>query len=311
MRLSLPLRIRDFLLDLDQWVYAVAAYDNEERAGCLLRYVPDPAGDRVDPRGRRYRKVGFEEGYHILRDRKPEYLDLLHRVPYEQISRILKPELESLRVQNEEPRVKAIADQLALVPGTYGCSGSRLCGLAHAGSDIDMVVYGRPWFTAQLHLQQAVAEGRVEDLDEDLWQRIYAKRNPSIPYPVFRLHEERKGNRGRIGSTYFDLLYARSYDDLASALPSGKGVVLGKGTAEGVVIDDRLAFDAPAIYPLEGAAVDKVLSFTHTYTGQVRTGEILQAKGVIEQHGDERWLVVGTTREAKGEYIVSSTLLEA
>ena len=311
MRLSLPLRIRDFLLDLDQWVYAVAAYDNEERAGCLLRYVPDPVGDRVDPLGRRYRKVGFEEGYQILRDRKPEYLDLLHRVPYEQISRILKPELESLRVQNEEPRVKAIADQLALVPGTYGCSGSRLCGLAHAGSDIDMVVYGRPWFTAQLHLQQAVAEGRVEDLDEDLWQRIYAKRNPSIPYPVFRLHEERKGNRGRIGSTYFDLLYARSYDDLASTLPSGKGVVLGKGTAEGVVIDDRLAFDAPAIYPLEGAAVDKVLSFTHTYTGQVRTGEILQAKGVIEQHGDERWLVVGTTREAKGEYIVSSTLLEA
>lgn len=311
MRLSLPLRIRDFLLDLDQWVYAVAAYDNEERAGCLLRYVPDPVGDRVDPRGRRYRKVGFEEGYQILRDRKPEYLDLLHRVPYDQISRILKPELESLRVQKEEPRVKAIADQLALVPGTYGCSGSRLCGLAHAGSDIDLVVYGRPWFTAQQHLQQAVAEGRVEDLDEDLWQRIYAKRNPSIPYPVFRLHEERKWNRGRIGSTYFDLLYARSYDDLASALPSGKGVVLGKGTAEGVVIDDRLAFDAPAIYPLEGAAVDKVLSFTHTYTGQVRAGETLQAKGVIEQHGDERWLVVGTTREAKGEYIVSSTLLEA
>lgn len=310
MRLSLPLRIRDFLLDLDLWVYAVAAYDNEERAGCLLRYVPDPAGDRVDQEGRRYRKVGFEEGYQLLSDRKPEFLDLLHRVPYDQVSRILKPELECLRVEREEPRVKAIADQLALVPGTYGCSGSRLCGLANAGSDIDLVVYGRAWFTAQQHLQQAVAEGRVGDLDEDLWQRIYAKRNPSIPYPVFRLHEERKWNRGRIGSTYFDLLYARSYDALTSALPSGKGTVLGKGTVEGVVTDDRLAFDAPAIYPLEGAAVDKVLSFTHTYTGQVRRGETLQAKGVIEQHGDERWLVVGTTREAKGEYIVSLTLLE-
>ncbi len=310
MRLNLPLRIRDFLLDLDRWVYAVAAYDNGERAGCLLRYVPDPAGDRVDPEGRRYRKVGFEEGYQLLRDNKPEFLDLLHRVPYDQVSRILKPELECPRVEREEPRVKTIAEQLALVPGTYGCSGSRLCGLANAGSDIDLVVYGPAWFSAQQRLQQAVAEGRVEDLDEDLWQRIYAKRNPSIPYPVFRLHEERKWNRGRIGGTYFDLLYARSYDDLASALPSGKGTVLGKGTVEGVVTDDRLAFDAPAVYPLEGAAVDKVLSFTHTYTGQVRAGETLQAKGVIEQHGDEQWLVVGTTREAKGEYIVSSTLLE-
>jgi uncharacterized protein len=311
MRLSRPLRIRDFVLDLDRWIYAVAAYDNEERAGCLLRYVPDPAGDRVDAGGRRYRKVGFEEGYELLRDSKPEYVDLLHRVPYDEISQILKPELECPRVQAEEPRVKAIADQLALVPGTYGCSGSRLCGLANDQSDIDLVVYGAAWFTAQQHLQQVVKEGRVADLDEDLWQRIYAKRNPSIPYPVFRLHEERKWNRGQIGGTYFDLLYARSYEDLASALPSGKGTVLGKGTVEGVVTDDRLAFDAPAVYPLEGAKVDKVLSFTHTYTGQVRSGEILQAKGVLEQHGDDVWLVVGTTREAKGEYILSRTLLEA
>jgi predicted nucleotidyltransferase len=311
MRLNLPLRIRDFLLDLDRWIYAVAAYDNEERAGCLLRYVPDPAGDRVDPDGRRYRKVGFEEGYELLRDNKPEFLDLLHRVPYDQISGILKPELECKRVEREEPRMKAIADQLALVPGMYGCSGSRLCGLANAQSDIDLVVYGPAWFTAQQHLQQAIAEGRIQDLDEELWQRVYAKRNPSISYPVFRVHEERKWNRGRIGGTYFDLLYARSYDDLAAALPSGKGAVLGKETVEGVVTDDRLAFDAPAIYPLEGATVDKVLSFTHTYTGQVRAGETLRAKGVVEQHGDERWLVVGTTREAKGEYIISLSLLEA
>jgi hypothetical protein len=29
-----------------------------------------------------------------------------------------------------------------------------------------------------------------------------------------------------------------------------------------------------------------------------------------QQHGNERWLVVGTTREARGEYIVSKTLME-
>ncbi|HQP71202.1 MAG TPA: DNA polymerase subunit beta, partial [Methanoculleus sp.] len=34
------------------------------------------------------------------------------------------------------------------------------------------------------------------------------------------------------------------------------------------------------------------------------------ARGVVEEHNDERWLIVGTTREARGEYIISKTLLE-
>jgi len=54
-----------------------------------------------------------------------------------------------------------------------------------------------------------------------------------------------------------------------------------------------------------------VLSFTHTYSGQAQIrGEVIEASGVLEQHGDEQWLIIGTTREAKGEYIVSKTLIE-
>jgi predicted nucleotidyltransferase len=53
-----------------------------------------------------------------------------------------------------------------------------------------------------------------------------------------------------------------------------------------------------------------VLSFTHTYSGQALAGETIEACGVAEQHGRERWLVVGTTRAARGEYILSKTLLE-
>jgi hypothetical protein len=36
----------------------------------------------------------------------------------------------------------------------------------------------------------------------------------------------------------------------------------------------------------------------------------MEACGVCEHHGDELWLIVGTTREARGEYILSKTLLE-
>jgi hypothetical protein len=142
-----------------------------------------------------------------------------------------------------------------------------------------------------------------------MWKKVYDKRKPEIPYEVFVLHEQRKWNRGQINGTYFDILYTRSYDELKSAHP-GKGTVIRKQTIEAKVIDASLSFDNPAIYEIEHESVRRVLSFTHTYSGQALKGETIEACGVCEQHGDERWLVIGTTREAKGEYIVSKTLLE-
>jgi predicted nucleotidyltransferase len=141
-----------------------------------------------------------------------------------------------------------------------------------------------------------------------MWRKVYEKRKPEIPYDQFVLHEQRKFNRGQIEGTYFDILYTRSYDGLKSAL-TGKGTVLGKRTIEAKVTDASLAFDNPAIYEVEHESVARVLSFTHTYSGQALPGEIIEACGVCEQHGSERWLIIGTTREARGEYIVSKTLL--
>jgi predicted nucleotidyltransferase len=90
----------------------------------------------------------------------------------------------------------------------------------------------------------------------------------------------------------------------------GRGVVLGRTTIEAQVTDASFAFDSPAVYEVEHEEFSRVLSFTHTYCGQSLAGETIEACGVAEQHGSERWLVVGTTREARGEYIVSRTLLD-
>jgi predicted nucleotidyltransferase len=70
-----------------------------------------------------------------------------------------------------------------------------------------------------------------------------------------------------------------------------------------------LAFDSPAVFEVEHEEFSRVLSFTHTYSGQALPGETIEACGIAEQHGSERWLVVGTTREARGEYIISKTLV--
>ena len=304
----LPLRLRDFIEDMDGWLYAVSTYDNDDRIGCVLRYVPDDKGARIHPSGRRYSKYDFDEAYAHVARYKPAYAGLLHRIPHEDVKRVFKPDLEIGRTAASHPRVRKLVGLLSQPPGTIGCTGSLLCELSNEGSDIDMVVYGRHWFAAQALVRQGILKGTIEGLSEEMWRKVYEKRKPEIPFDLFVLHEQRKWNRGQIEGTYFDILYTRSYDEIRNA-PSGRGTVIGKMTIEAKVTDASLAFDNPAVYDVEHETVSRVLSFTHTYSGQALTGETIEACGVLEQHGAEQWLIVGTTREARGEYIVSKTLL--
>lgn len=304
-----PIRLRDFIEDEDGWIYAVSTYDNADKIGCVLRYVPDADGERVHASGTRYKKYDFEDAYAFIARHKPKYAALLQRIPYNDVKRVLKPDLELPHIALKHPRVQKLIDLLSLPSGTIGCTGSLLCGLENEASDIDMVVYGRHWFTAQALVRQGILDGIIEGLSLEMWKKVYDKRKPEISYEEFVLHEQRKWNRGQIEGTYFDILYTRSYDELKSAYP-GKGTVIGKQTIEAKVVDASLSFDNPAIYEIEHESVSRVLSFTHTYSGQALAGETIEACGVCEQHGNERWLVVGTTREAKGEYIRSRSLLE-
>jgi uncharacterized protein len=305
----LPIRLRDFIEDIDGWIYAVSTYDNRERVGCVLRYVPDADGERVNPSGIRYRKYDFEDAYAFIACHKPQYSDLVQRIPVKDVTRILKPEREIVRIASNHPQVQSLLDLLRLPAGTIGCTGSLLCGLENESSDIDMVIYGKHWFTAQERVRQGILGGTMDALSPEMWHKVYEKRMPEIPYDQFVLHELRKWNRGQIGGTYFDILYTRSYDNL-DCIPTGNGRVIGRTTIEAKVTDASLAFDSPAIYEVEHESVSRVLSFTHTYSGQAVAGETIEACGVCEQHGTEHWLIVGTTREARGEYVISRTLLD-
>jgi hypothetical protein len=303
-----PVRLRDFIEDSDGWIYAVSTYDNADTIGCVLRYVPDAEGERLHASGTRYKKYDFEDAYAFIAQHKPQYADLLQRIPYGDVNRVLKPDVELPHIADRHPRVQKLVDLFGLQSGTVGCTGSLLCGLENEASDIDMVVYGKHWFTAQALVRQGILDGKVEGLSADMWKKVYEKRKPEIPYDQFVLHEQRKWNRGQIEGTYFDILFTRSYDELKSA-PLSKGTVIGKQTIVAKVTDASLSFDNPAIYEIEHESVSRVLSFTHTYSGQALKGETIEACGVCEQHGNECWLVVGTTREARGEYIISKTLL--
>lgn len=304
-----PVRLRDFVEDADGCLYAVSAYDNEDRIGCIMRYAPDDSGERASPSGRRYKKYDFEEAFDYIREHKPGYLDVVHRVPPADIRKVYKPEEEIESVCKRDPRVSKLLDILEVPAGQAGCTGSLLVGLENEASDIDMVVYGDEWFSARERLRDAVRHERLKPLSEELWEKVYNKRVPEIDYETFVLHEKRKWNRGEIDGTYFDLLYTRDYGDLGK-IRICKGEVLGRKTIEAEVTDSSLIFDSPAVYSLDHEEISRVLSFTHTYSGQALSGEVIEARGVVEDHGDEKWLVVGTTREARGEYIISKTLIE-
>ncbi|HNI42513.1 MAG TPA: DNA polymerase subunit beta [Methanoregulaceae archaeon] len=304
-----PLRLRDFIEDPEGRLYAVAAYDNRERAGCILRYLPDPSGERVDQEGKRYHKLEFEEAFAYILREKPEYADSIQRIPVEDIRKVLKPEDEIGAIARRNTRVARLVSIFDLPEKTYGCTGSLLVGLENDGSDIDLVVYGRMFFTARELLRFAIKKGRIDPISDDMWENIYRKRNPELSLDDFLIHEKRKWNRGQIENVYFDILFTRSYKALHS-LPITKGPSCGVVTIKATVTDASLAFDSPAVYLIDHEEVSKVLSFSHTYSGQAIAGELIEARGICEEHYGEKWLIVGTTRDARGEYIRSISLLE-
>ena len=304
-----PLRLRDFIEDPDGRLYAVAAYDNRERAGCILRYLPDPSGGRVDQEGKRYHKLEFEEAFAYILREKPEYADSIQRIPVEDIRKVLKPEDEIGAIARRNTRVARLVSIFDLPEKTYGCTGSLLVGLENDRSDIDLVVYGRMFFTARELLRFAIKKGRIDPISDDMWENIYRKRNPELSLDDFLIHEKRKWNRGQIENVYFDILFTRSYKALHS-LPITKGPSCGVVTIKATVTDASLAFDSPAVYLIDHEEVSKVLSFSHTYSGQAIAGELIEARGICEEHYGEKWLIVGTTRDARGEYIRSISLLE-
>ena len=140
-----------------------------------------------------------------------------------------------------------------------------------------------------------------------MWHDIYRKRRPEISFDEFLIHEIRKGNRGMMDGTYFDLLYVRDWDDIK---PLKRGRDIGMATIEATVTNADFAFDSPAIYEIDHPEISYILSYTHTYAGQALAGERIEARGMLEVTGDMKRLVVGTTREPKGEWMRSLTLLE-
>lgn len=308
--MSSPVHLpRDFIETPEGFVFAVV--DSQPEAGrvlCFLRYA------RQD--GRLW-KLDTAAAQAILAAQAPGYLfqserlqARLHGVPLERIHRHRQPRqrvVELLAASVCDPIEAKAARWLRLLSrhgldaARVGLTGSLLIGAQTAASDLDFVIYGREAFLQARRLVGRLIEaGELAGLDEAAWRDAYGRRGCALSFEEYLWHERRKFNKGMIDGTKFDITL------VGEDAPQDAGPVrkLGRATLRARVTDARYAYDHPAAYRLDHPEVTEALSFTQTYAGQAEAGEMVEIAGIVEEtQSGRRRLVVGSSREAPGEFI--------
>lgn len=322
------MRTRDFIETKEGLIFAVVSYHHpKDMFIAFLRYYPHREGERV--RGdTRYKKAGgTEESFHYLEKNHPEYIfhsdittSRLQGVPLERIGKTYHPP-EGLRKIYHDPtspldkKMIALSEFFDEIPMEMkGVTGSSLLDLAGDASDIDFVIYGLENHGRALDkLRDAFKTGGpIQPMSQGQWEAAFDKRYPQgapLAFEEFLWHEKRKCHKAMIEGTVFDILLVRDRDEIMGSFGDSTFKRLELTTIQCIVRDDTLAFDSPSVYGVKCPEDDDVLevvSYTHTYAGQAREGEEIEVAGYLEEvrgAKDYRRVVVGTTREAPGEYI--------
>ena len=304
---------KDFIETVEGLLFAVVEFAPEEgseqgRVLCFLRYVREPSG---------WKKYSSREANEFLKNSHPDYLFYsqqkdahLHAVPVDCIVKHHQPKLtlknilqkkQLDQVEQDLKDLYLLYQQHGLDMQQIGVTGSLLVGKQNAESDIDLVVYGRENFQHGRDIsRKLIANNDLKSLGNADWELSYDRRACALNFKEYVWHEQRKFNKALINGRKFDLTL------VASAVDEG-GLCykkLGKIKLLAQVDDDQFAFDYPAKLCIKHAQVSVCVSYTATYSGQAVKGEWVEIAGQLEQSGSgEKRIVVGSSREAPGEYI--------
>jgi predicted nucleotidyltransferase len=301
---------RDFIETAEGLFFAVVAAGLENlRVRSFLRYARTENG---------VAKLSSDAANSLLENHFPEYryhspqLDaLLHGVPVERVVRHHAPRERLAKIlarESTDPMEKKLVRLLqrlapnALAMTQMGVTGSMLIGQHRADSDMDLVIYDRAlFFYLRQHICELTATGEMQELDAQAWQEAFQRRGGDLDYHQYLRHERRKHNKALWEGSKFDLALVAQDDLLETPLPGRK---IGWMTLKARVTDARHSFDQPIYYRLDHPQIAHLYSHTHTYAGQALDGEWIEARGQVEvtECGEKR-LVVGSSREAAGEYI--------
>jgi predicted nucleotidyltransferase len=300
---------KDFIETAEGLIFAVVANGTENsKVLCFLRFVKGAAG---------WKKVATGPANAFLLQHHPEYLHyspilaahlhavaldrvIKHHQPKQRLQHIMQTSQQDI-VERDVFQLCQLLQQQGLDLTLMGVTGSILVGVQKQSSDIDLVCYGRAVFHhCRAITRELVAQGLLQALGSEDWLASYQRRSCALSYADYVWHERRKGNKAIINGRKFDLNFiADGYREETTVYQKQ-----GAATVQCRVVDDTYGFDYPAKFILDHEQFNAVVSFTATYTGQALKGERVEIAGAIEQNeqGGKR-LVVGSSREAQGEYI--------
>lgn len=222
-----------------------------------------------------------------------------HFCPQKKLGNILSHPTEGILHRKIFDWVGALS-QLGIAKDHLGITGSVLIGAEGCESDLDFVIYDSSTFHGvRKAIKQLQSAGIFDPLDTADWKQAYERRGCELDFKTYLFHEQRKFNKGVYQGTKFDLTLVT--EQKKRPLPSTK---IGQIRLVARVIDSSESFAYPSVYRIEHPEIREIHCYTQTYCGQAEQGEWIEVSGIVEQTEDgERRLIVGTSREALGEYI--------
>lgn len=305
------IRPKDYIAIDDKLFFAVVSeYNEDDRALTFLRYIKDDIG---------IHKLDTGQASILIRESYPEllfhshYADIeLHGIPLASIKQIYRPEHTIVRLLNMKSPDNKQQDAINIInllldagcqQDYMGITGSLMLNTHNEQSDIDIIIYSRErFFNARNHIQQYLESGQLEALSQTMWLDSYRRRDCTLSFEDYHSHELRKFNKCISGTSKVDIsMIPEPYERFQENGPYKK---TSEDKIVSIVTEDAYAYDYPARYLIDHDTINEVVSYTATYTGQARKGEKIEAVGYIEQGCDgKNRLLVGTSREAAGEYI--------
>lgn len=300
---------KDFVETAEGLVFAVVENGTERgRVLAFLRYWKTPSG---------WQKLSTQEANDYLQTYNPDYLCYssnkdahLHAVAIDRITRHYLPEQILQNILQTESDVQVIQDcqQLCLLFSNagldlqnVGVTGSLLINAQKNSSDIDVVIYDRSeFFRLRGQIKKLIDKDLLKELSKVDWQASYQRRSCELSFSEYVWHEQRKYNKAVINGRKFDL----NFVDPSGSEENTTYTKLGPIRIQTLINDDTKGFDYPAVFGIDSPEAHSVVSYTATYTGQAFAGERVEIAGLLERadHGQCR-IVVGSSREAAGEYI--------
>jgi predicted nucleotidyltransferase len=302
-------KVKDFIKTAENLYFAVikAGIENK-RVLCCLRYVYQQG---------KWKKFDTILADLFLQQHYPHYLYYsklidaqVHGVAIENVIAHYQPQVRLQTLLQQPTTDQVVTDLIALCKlfveqglqtHQMGITGSLLINLQHSDSDIDIVFDQRDNFHyARQLIGRLISDNKLQSLTDEHWQQTFIRRGCELNFNDYLWHEQRKNNKALINHRKIDITLSQPNINNVSSryYKQGKMVLSVK------ITNADASFDSPAKFLIDHPTINTIICFTATYSGQAKTGEWVEVSGQLEEDDQhQQQIIVGSSREAKGEYI--------